>query len=971
MKKHYFFLLFAIVLLGSTDFANSQEVSNQEIKEKIEAYKKLHRGPYLKIEWFCEDGTRRDSKDPCPDDIEGIQHASYKPFVKTLREKNHLFFADILAYSKKNAFWDAANLHSRLKQYQLNKYLASIDNGWILEKAQYYRGSVQSEDEEEWGEDFYNWLFLNDKNLEENYFLIRQSLKDIPHGNNESNEAETVRSLSKIIADNNEDFMDVRTKIHGSPAASDIELVDNFRENHSKQLSEKQVKQLDSLHQALTSFYAPVTATYFKNKLRYFPKNSFLRKKLNEFSNQNLEELSSAELVQDAANLMCEIRTSLESIPSTSDKLEALDISLQLEEIIFKNSHKWKPENLLELLDKIYNLSLATAASGYVEWWEWNQVEPHLQVENLQNISLKNLQNFLVNSQAMVEWGSAMVKTVYGPVVEHYKPFEPKATSFIDDRIRSSLVLQLSNSLEKMGQLVKKEANLKNRVFNLENQVNIRGLNPGFAKGKLIIVKDNPKKVDVKQNNIYIFQKAPADLEPVAGIATVAEGNLVSHVQLLARNLGIPNAVISEENLKEIEKYKNQEIFYAVSDKGNVVMKPATELSEKEKELFSQEKQTQERIKVPLTNLDLSVKKPVSLREISAKHSGKICGPKAANLGELKNMFPKKVVNGLVLPFGVFQAHMEQKMPNYSGSYWHYLSATFEEAEELRAHNFTKEEIKTCQLERLAVLRNAIENMAFLPNFTNALEKSFQNNFNSSIGQTPVFLRSDTNMEDLENFTGAGLNLTVFNVRDKNKVLQGIKDVWASPYTARSFKWRQSFLENPENVYPSILIIPSVDVDYSGVLITKDLENNQSNGLTLAFSKGAGGAVDGQSAESWTVQYPQGIQLLAPAREFLYNQLPEHGGLVQKHTYLNRPILSQKNIDQIRELATTIREKIPKSKKASSGPYDVELGFKDDNLWLFQIRPFVENEKAKSSNYLAAMNPPVDYTKKIDLNQKI
>jgi len=78
-------------------------------------------------------------------------------------------------------------------------------------------------------------------------------------------------------------------------------------------------------------------------------------------------------------------------------------------------------------------------------------------------------------------------------------------------------------------------------------------------------------------------------------------------------------------------------------------------------------------------------------------------------------------------------------------------------------------------------------------------------------------------MEDLKYFTGPGLNLTLFNVVDKAKVIQGIKDVWASPYTERSFKWRQKYLLNPENVFPSILIIPSVDVDYSGVLITKGI----------------------------------------------------------------------------------------------------------------------------------------------------
>ena len=85
---------------------------------------------------------------------------------------------------------------------------------------------------------------------------------------------------------------------------------------------------------------------------------------------------------------------------------------------------------------------------------------------------------------------------------------------------------------------------------------------------------------------------------------------------------------------------------------------------------------------------------------------------------------------------------------------------------------------------------------------------------------------------------------------DYESILQGIRDVWASPYTERSYKWRQLYLLNPENVFPSILIIPSVDVDYSGVMVTRGISNQEADDLTVAFSRGAGGAVDGQAAES-------------------------------------------------------------------------------------------------------------------------
>ena len=50
------------------------------------------------------------------------------------------------------------------------------------------------------------------------------------------------------------------------------------------------------------------------------------------------------------------------------------------------------------------------------------------------------------------------------------------------------------------------------------------------------------------------------------------------------------------------------------------------------------------------------------------------------------------------------------------------------------------------------------------------------------------------------------------------------------------------------------------------------------------------------------------------------------------------------------------------------GPYDVELGIKDGKIWLFQIRPFVENKSANSSSYLQSISPHINYEKKIKLD---
>lgn len=231
------------------------------------------------------------------------------------------------------------------------------------------------------------------------------------------------------------------------------------------------------------------------------------------------------------------------------------------------------------------------------------------------------------------------------------------------------------------------------------------------------------------------------------------------------------------------------------------------------------------------------------------------------------------------------------------------------------------------------------------------------------MGKQAVFLRSDTNMEDLKDFTGAGLNLTLFNVVTYESIVQGIRKVWASPYTERSYKWRQQYLLNPENVFPSILIIPTVDVDYSGVMVTVGVSNREEKDLTIAFNLGAGGAVDGQEAESYLLTHEGDQILLSPAREPYYNRLPASGGSSRHIASFEKPVLNDENISSLRKLAAMVRKQLPDAPGIDTrGPFDMELGFKEDKVWLFQVRPFVENKNAAASIYLNSLDP--DYNRR-------
>ncbi|MEP3838540.1 MAG: phosphoenolpyruvate synthase, partial [Algibacter sp.] len=480
----------------------SQKVSNEVISQQIIQYKNDVRGPYKDIRWFCKDGSIRQPKDPCPDNIgPGVQHARYKDAVEQLAKTNNLYFGQILAYSDKDDFWDVNNYHSRLKQYQLDKYLRAIDNGWINEKGQFYRGAIQSEDEEAWGIDFYKWLLKSDENLKKNYFLIRQSLKDIPH-NGDDNLSQLMRSQSKVISDEFLPFMDLRVKIHGQPEFSDIAKVKSFKEKYSSKLSNNQVAKIDALVITMSKFYKPIDIKTLVDKNALY-KSTAIGEKISGFVNMHDFDTPAQQLIPETAELVLAIRESLLDEKRPLARLQLLDLSVKLEEIIFKTAPQWEPKNVQDMLNKVCYLGMATAGSGYLELSEWDNINLKAPFESDGDLTLSELTNTLENARSLVEWSASMVKANYQHIVDVYTAFEPKAYGFIDDKIRGSIALQLGESVGELGDFIANESALTNKVMDISNQSSFRGLNPGYTFGELVVVDGSPDAIEVESDHIY------------------------------------------------------------------------------------------------------------------------------------------------------------------------------------------------------------------------------------------------------------------------------------------------------------------------------------------------------------------------------------------------------------------------------------------------------------------------------------
>jgi hypothetical protein len=551
------------------------------------------------------------------------------------------------------------------------------------------------------------------------------------------------------------------------------------------------------------------------------------------------------------------------------------------------------------------------------------------------------------------EWADRTMRFHFSETVRHIAVIEPLVLRYPHDALRGSLLLSYTAILETLLTDADQQLGISNDLFGRKMATGMRGLNPGLARGVLKFPDPGgtPKNFDPK--GIYVLPSTTEDLPPVAGIITAGKGNILSHVQLLARNLGIPNVAVEKRLLDKISSRQGQAVVLAVSSQGIVQLVadgPGWD------EIFAVK--TREKdvlIRPDLNKLDLYNDRFIPLQQIRAADSGSVAGPKAANLGELKHHFPEAVTDGLVIPFGLFRALLDQALEPGGPSVFSWLREQYALIQELEKNPQKQEQVIRQFLQRMREwVVNADPGEDFRDRLKAAMDKTF-----GPDGTYGVFVRSDTNVEDLPGFTGAGLNLTLPNVVGFDNVLDAIRRVWASPFTERAYRWRQAYMATPEHVYASVLLLKSVPSDKSGVMVTADIETGQQGWLTIAVNEGVGGAVSGQTAEELRVNLKSGqVRLMAQAAEPYKQIILAEGGMTKIAASGTEALLNPKDIDLLIDFAGSVPDRFPRFKDTGGQPVpaDIEFGFYQNKLVLFQIRPFLESSRARQSLYLNGLD---------------
>ena len=157
-------------------------------------------------------------------------------------------------------------------------------------------------------------------------------------------------------------------------------------------------------------------------------------------------------------------------------------------------------------------------------------------------------------------------------------------------------------------------------------------------------------------------------------------------------------------------------------------------------------------------------------------------------------------------------------------------------------------------------------------------------------------------------------------------------------------------------------------------LIKAVLENNLPGRLTIAVSEGVGGAVSGQTAEELRIDMQSGeVRLMAHATEPFKRVLLNEGGISKVRASGDEAVLNEAEIKLLMEFADSAPKRFPKLRESQGRPVpaDIEFGFYQNQLMLFQIRPFLESIKARQNLLLNGLDNRLiqNHLKVVKLNE--
>lgn len=325
------------------------------------------------------------------------------------------------------------------------------------------------------------------------------------------------------------------------------------------------------------------------------------------------------------------------------------------------------------------------------------------------------------------------------------------------------------------------------------------------------------------------------------------------------------------------------------------------------------------------------------------KGDGDIAGGKGANLGEMYNSgFP--VPPAFVVSVSAFDYFLDKSGINKSiDEIIDYINVDNtkqleEEAKKIRdlvVSAQMPDDLKAEIIEAYSHFNSDLNEIVSSPGAYSILKMARESIF--------VSVRSSATAEDLSGASFAGQQESFINVKGNEELIEKVKKVFASIFTARSIYYRKKKGFN-KRVGIAAVVQKMIDSDKSGVMFSVDPVSQDNNVMIEAVFGQGEGIVSGQIKPD---QYIVAKEDLEIKKELIVDKkiaIVRDSQGVTKIVSLtpeksNQKVLKTHEIKELANYAIKLEEHYQK-------PQDIEFSIEDDTIYILQTRP-ITTLKAK------------------------
>jgi phosphoenolpyruvate synthase/pyruvate phosphate dikinase len=409
----------------------------------------------------------------------------------------------------------------------------------------------------------------------------------------------------------------------------------------------------------------------------------------------------------------------------------------------------------------------------------------------------------------------------------------------------------------------------------------------------------------------------PLSLPPVAGVLTEQPSTALSHINLLVKGWGVPNAYV-QDAFQALKPWDGRWVHLRV-DRAGYEVTPADRpdrLPPRPRAASVRSPDLSQSAVLPLTALDRSAMPR--------------CGGKAAVLGQVEawrraGRLPgtAPVPDGFCIPFGAYAAFIHQPA----------VAQRIAQA------------LQTPRFDRSAAIRrqalDALRRDLVEQPFDARQEAAWVAQWQQQLGGAGVFVRSSSNSEDLANFSGAGLYTTVPNVKAEADLAKAVRTVWASVFNADAFEARRAAGIALDQVAMAVFVQRAVDSVNAGVMVTRDpFDATHLRVVYVSAKRGIGiKVVEGQrvAEQSMFDLRSHAVRRLSRSAEASELKLDASGGVSERPIEAGAPVLSDAMVERLSRVAWQIRTLMRGVEQ------DIEWAIDPQGrIVVLQARPYIE-----------------------------